>query len=545
MAPHQAGTLVLMSRRRVTVLAAVTAALLASSSVTEAGGPIFHSSQSVLELTHQEFEQLVLKAPPAERTRWLMLYYADWCPHCIDFAPRYECVAEALETRKDIRLGAVDCAVNATFCRDLDVQMYPTMRAYDFEEFADSTRQPKGHTVKIQPELEQLTDWRGWLLDHLPHGDADRPAVENCDKAAAPVGERSRWSPDDAGKLRFADADLAIALSFRLGVLPAMANSEKSGKLSLQGEKLAEFFRWLRYLAAVYPNSKLCQELENFLEAASAASNEEGGELTEHAMWALLNAHIKAIDTKRTRFPVDEHSRICRTYSCVLWTLFHILTVAVASQPAPKATDDVVAKHVSATWSVANGRRPALQLSDGPGDTEATARDSALPRIRGFVANFFECDDCRKHFTETYDSCALGRCQLAAEDHKGEALWLWQVHNEVTARVAEERGRQTRKWPTQAQCGSCWEAKDGKAWNADAVFDTLVQSYSQPAASSSWASDDVGGLAVKLGVAALFAATCVLPCLSDWCPWQFRARFGGVRPATNDDGPLEMGSMSP
>ena len=36
-------------------------------------------------------------------------------------------------------------------------------------------------------------------------------------------------------------------------------------------------------------------------------------------------------------------------------------------------------------------------------------------------------------------------------------MWLWRVHNSVTARVAREsNGPLSVAWPSSVDCGSCW-----------------------------------------------------------------------------------------
>ena len=156
--------------------------------------------------------------------------------------------------------------------------------------------------------------------------------------------------------------------------------------------------------------------------------------------------------SKRVAGPLEDPSGAARGagagrhitvgYTCGLWTLFHMVTLA-----APQA-----------------GLTPR----------EATGA------IRNYVEHFFGCAHCRDHFLQLFDACDFGRCEVdqdaappeggiallmaggggdddksggggnspseafraSAEAftaaHRATALWLWRAHNEVNRRVAAE-----------------------------------------------------------------------------------------------------------
>ena len=82
------------------------------------------------------------------------------------------------------------------------------------------------------------------------------------------------------------------------------------------------------------------------------------------------------------------------------------------------------------------------------------------------MAQLFTCALCRSHFLDTYNSCAFGRCAGEKEEGQGQGrgqgqgqgqgqegqgegadiasarlqLWLFRVHNAVTARIYKEHG---------------------------------------------------------------------------------------------------------
>ncbi|CAE8671503.1 unnamed protein product, partial [Polarella glacialis] len=78
----------------------------------------------------------------------------------------------------------------------------------------------------------------------------------------------------------------------------------------------------------------------------------------------------------------------------------------------------------------------------------------------------------------------FGRCDLKADDRKGAALWLWEVHNDVTLRVSAESSKPMPElWPSASHCPHCWPStsvgKQGESqnYNATAVSDHLRSEY--------------------------------------------------------------------
>jgi hypothetical protein len=209
---------------------------------------------------------------------------------------------------------------------------------------------------------------------------------------------------------------------------------------------------------------------------------------------------VATVEAKGGSSPGGAGRHITVGYTCGLWTLFHMVTLA-----APRA-----------------GLTPR----------EATGA------IRNYVEHFFGCAHCRDHFLALYDGCDFGRCDVAVdasppsggkalheagEDvpdpaaaggdrgldpgaqmlgaaarfradaeafgaaHRQTALWLWKAHNEVNRRVAVEAledeaerhgeaveanghgGRMVKEpvrvvdldpawalWPPPDMCPACW-----------------------------------------------------------------------------------------
>jgi len=119
--------------------------------------------------------------------------------------------------------------------------------------------------------------------------------------------------------------------------------------------------------------------------------------------------------------------------------------------------------------------------------------------IRGFVAYFFSCDVCRTSFLRMYDGCGHDHCnRLQSEIMIGIAggdstrtqlaLWLWEVHNSVNARLMREAAlRQNRnvtleeklasQFPTKRMCPECWRDDNMTHWDDSRVFRFLDAWY--------------------------------------------------------------------
>ena len=95
------------------------------------------------------------------------------------------------------------------------------------------------------------------------------------------------------------------------------------------------------------------------------------------------------------------------------------------------------------------------------------------------MENFFTCERCREHFSE------MARVVLyEAGDDVSAILWLWQAHNCVNKRLANDISTDPAhpkvQFPTPQLCQSCYaNDTDGSShWNNTAVFFYLLDFYS-------------------------------------------------------------------
>ena len=60
------------------------------------------------------------------------LFYADWCPHCVDFKPDFEQAMEELNNTtpksKKLRFEMVDCTETNSLSKEHNVSGYPTVK---------------------------------------------------------------------------------------------------------------------------------------------------------------------------------------------------------------------------------------------------------------------------------------------------------------------------------------------------------------------------------------------------------------------------------
>ncbi|XP_065918965.1 sulfhydryl oxidase 1-like isoform X1 [Dysidea avara] len=187
----------------------------------------------------------------------------------------------------------------------------------------------------------------------------------------------------------------------------------------------------------------------------------------KQAGFMLSRDWVKLLDIKldpsMSVLPMEPQWRSCvgtephyRGYPCGLWTLLH--TVTIQCMPQIHITNVVVRPHYR-PWHISS--REALLIA------------------KNYVENFFTCEKCREHFSE------MARVVLyEAGDDVSAILWLWQAHNRVNKRLANDISTDPAhpkvQFPTPQLCQSCYvNDTDGSShWNNTAVFFYLLDFYS-------------------------------------------------------------------
>ncbi|CAL4117309.1 unnamed protein product, partial [Meganyctiphanes norvegica] len=110
--------------------------------------------------------------------------------------------------------------------------------------------------------------------------------------------------------------------------------------------------------------------------------------------------------------------------SCGTWNMFHTMTVTAYNDP---------------------GSNPL----------------EVIHAIKGFMAYFFSCPNCRTHFANMYNQ-TIGNNPMDKVDTTGRAvLWLWCIHNAVNQDWTGDT-RPNRQWPPHPRfplpgvCDGCW-----------------------------------------------------------------------------------------
>lgn len=404
--------------------------------------------------------------------RVLTVYYASWCGHCRHFATIFKQIAaQRPYTKSNIIYVAVDCAHYGSECTNRKIKFYPTVRGYGFNN-ADGS-------IDVDEDIESK-ELKAKESDILKYIDSHPTTVISSSSATSSSPESPvqilgfkttidyRWgnttiqknekmyrAPQSARML-----DAMTSVSFMLTREPASENAYLSGGESDAGKSLKQFLLTVITMILDFrkedaiPYQQLVKAMQiewNKAEDSRKSWNtllrELGFEQKSHphrsygpCVGQLNYQDIQAEEEDRERIRQKSQNGVVgagqdmidkamyyhadRAYTCGLWQLFHFL----------------IAFRKLDTYSI-------------------------MKIIHSFVEHLFGCDGCRAHFLESWDKCHFGRCdvQQAAESisqnptstrkllkiierpevvqvrHQG-MLWLFNLHNNVTKRVAIDHG---------------------------------------------------------------------------------------------------------
>jgi hypothetical protein len=266
------------------------------------------------------------------------------------------------------------------------------------------------------------------------------------------------------------DASLSFVSGLRYGVFMAEGALTLPRKMALKN--------WLDFLSVSLPPEwglhRLIDDLRRQINFVAKSDANLNSVLQAHPMprevWSMSCA--------------GKGKRVGMGFSCGFWKLLHIATVGVA-------------EHKGGLNLVESGMIDANHKTFAPIEAADTIKD--------YIAMFFNCEECKGHFVEHYNNCDNNRrCDRLTDDEvtatiadwKELALWMWEVHNEVSVRIASERRKKKLKrkvsattdsdvvakqnevmviWPTIGKCLACFEG-DG-TWDEPEVFTMLENTY--------------------------------------------------------------------
>ncbi|CAE7219791.1 QSOX1 [Symbiodinium sp. CCMP2592] len=372
---------------------------------TAAGGKkLFQVSKILRLLDAARVEADIANA----RNPWVVMYYADWCPHCHHYAPVFERIAGAVSPAQQgavvasgkvwlVHFGAAALQKQCDTGSPLGGKSPDKKMVHQQDAFVAWIRKNTPTAASSQPGAEANLTLLGL---HTVPGALRGPAASSGATSVAPAAAASvlrqtevqspgqefwRVLRDALPALHLVDAEVAILYSLSQG---AFLKGSADGML--RGQSLEELQRWLDFLSRRLPGSSH-RDLKALADKTREAVglSETGDALAVSAFQELLLKQGLDRAPPEAGSKPDAYWRRCKGFTCGLWTLFHVLSQA-----------------------------------RGPPET---AGQELLTRIRGFVANFFGCQQCREHFLEAFDSCKFDRCRLKADDTAGAALWLWKA----------------------------------------------------------------------------------------------------------------------
>lgn len=273
------------------------------------------------------------------------------------------------------------------------------------------------------------------------------PATRETQQSAKSHEERGTTSRRKTAGDHLYQLDLENALRYSL-------NHEIPLTKVVDGEKLRALQQYLAVLASYFPlrgrggSSAYLRTISDVVGKKSRMTGEEFGRLakaTEKRMTSPVysGAAHRWIGCKGS---ADTY----RGYPCGLWTMFHTLTVNYALEESG-------------------------QDESGRGSTRMNDPALVLSAMRGYITNFFGCDDCARHFASMADAL-----KLDARTRDDGVLWLWRAHNRVNARLSgdetEDPEHKKIQYPAAEHCAACRFANG--SWHEEEVLRYLKRKYS-------------------------------------------------------------------
>lgn len=266
-------------------------------------------------------------------------------------------------------------------------------------------------------------------------------AVKKESKRSPKTLSKQKEKPEEYTRTKtdiYDDAHLSFDFNLRHGVFTSLNPLTNSTKDAL--------FDWLNLLSRTLPpawkvHSVISVLLENFEIATES----------KEKLIDLLNTQPRP--SKQTWSKSCTKGVPGMGYTCGLWELFHIITVGLVE------------------WN--------LMIEEDQMRDIALSTTAAARTLRGFVVNFFGCEECRAHFRDEFESCMYDRCNRLNDDEDSMnleqwiqfPLWLIETHNGVNVRLLHEKAdreklavshdEEVKKvWPSHEDCPKCW-TEDG------------------------------------------------------------------------------------
>jgi len=381
-------------------------------------------------------------------------FYAPWCPHCKHYKPHYVELANEVRSASNIKFYAIACTVHHKICEEFNVSGFPTIKGL---------KSGSNETIELaQNEMsaEYLSQKLGIAFTPIDNGINSEQRVETTSEKRKPLPSQPK--NHGIGEISYrnaqilSDAKLSFDFALKQGIFMSIG--------SLGDERATHFSEWIALLHQSLPLSWNIHDLiyDILVDMDEVVKDENN-------LLRLVNKHKEKgkVGTLPKWSISCSHGMDGDGYTCGLWELFHVMTVGLSERM-------LLGHEIDSDFS--------------------TSR--AADVLRNYVASFFGCSECQKHFLSMYDSCSFDRCSRLTNDipfdvspleHWRELpLWLWEVHNDVNVRLMKEKAKRDGRtvshmdeiavqWPSREECGLCW--RDDSSWDSVTVYSFLRHSY--------------------------------------------------------------------
>eukprot|EP00927_Polykrikos_kofoidii_P082034 TRINITY_DN8038_c0_g1_i1.p1 TRINITY_DN8038_c0_g1~~TRINITY_DN8038_c0_g1_i1.p1 ORF type:complete len:876 (+),score=168.19 TRINITY_DN8038_c0_g1_i1:30-2630(+) len=314
--------------------------------------------------------------------------------------------------------------------------------------------QPIGNASAVEGDLDDVVGVRA--------------TVDNSTKKAVafPGNGWPRFEHAVTSAHRLQDAAQSLVYILEEWVVP---NPAGAAPHAFAFTELTELRAWVALVAENFPTKAeselelhpLVVTLRERLDAKLAeidASDGEASLCTDE--WQRLVAPIRrALDAARASrwLPTS-----CRSETCRLWALLHVLTVAPLARMGQRQQQQQ--------------QQPVLAGLVG---------EAAFDAITPFLRRYFTCRSCRAHFVEAVEAGSHGLVDAKTAAGRGDAaralaLWWWRLHSAVSVRLARDgKCKADRRWPPADICIDCWNSSSDAAADPDeeVLAQELIRQY--------------------------------------------------------------------
>jgi hypothetical protein len=390
------------------------------------------------------------------------MQHHDMHRHCQFFKRKYIALAKEVNHRlpddqPEINFHAVSCSVYHWVCMQSNVKTFPTIYAFKANSGVRQLLKEKDITAEsIAEALGVQLNAPTVMENNLEFEGEDNDEFRSVDILGASLNSLARTR--DAV---YNDAALSFMHALKTGIFSVEEDGQASGPLNSVQREI--FSNWIDLLYWALPPTWILHTLINDIR-----NNIDSVMASEENMMFMVEKHRDVVNGGNMKWSTQCSKSDDRAgYSCGLWSLFHILSIGVIERHRAVlgARDQVSTKFVAQT-------------------------------LRNYVEQFFDCDVCKEYFLEMFDRCGFNHCRRFKQPQKLPppeswaefAMWLWEVHNDVNAKLVEAESQReggnggTSKhklnlsaWPPEDECPSCRD-NNGK-WKKDAILVHLKKEY--------------------------------------------------------------------